>query len=65
MSKKNPEYDFEWCPGCGDFGVRRALESAIQKYTIELEKPIHETVVVAGIGSATQSMFIVPECQHG
>ena len=28
MSKKNPEYDFKWCHGCGDFGVRRALELA-------------------------------------
>ena len=26
MTSKNPEYDFKWCPGCGDFGVRRALE---------------------------------------
>ena len=31
MSANNPEYDFKWCPGCGDFGVRRALESAIQQ----------------------------------
>ena len=29
MSKKNPEYDFKWCPGCGDFGVRRSLEFAM------------------------------------
>ena len=29
MSAKNPEYDFKWCPGCGDFGVRRALEVAM------------------------------------
>ena len=21
MSASNPEYDFKWCPGCGDFGV--------------------------------------------
>ena len=25
MTLKNPEYDFKWCPGCGDFGVRRAV----------------------------------------
>mgnify|MGYP001171728179 FL=1 len=59
MSKKNPEYDFEWCPGCGDFGVRRALESAIQKYTIELEKPIHNTVVVAGIGCSGNMVHVL------
>ena len=29
MTDKNPEYDFKWCPGCGDFGVRRALEQAV------------------------------------
>jgi len=59
MSKKNPEYDFEWCPGCGDFGVRRALESAIQKYTIDLEKPIHSTVVVAGIGCSGNMVHVL------
>ena len=35
--KKNPEYDFKWCPGCGDFGVKKALEAAIKKKTIETE----------------------------
>ena len=29
MTQKNPEYDFKWCPGCGDFSVRRALEGAL------------------------------------
>ena len=28
MSERNQEYDFKWCPGCGDFGVKRALEMA-------------------------------------
>ena len=40
MSKRNPEYDFVWCPGCGDFGVRRALEFALAEYTIENDKQI-------------------------
>ena len=35
MSDKNPEYDFKWCPGCGDFGVRRALEAAIEQRRVE------------------------------
>ena len=30
MSDRNPEYDFKWCPGCGDFGVRRALGQAMK-----------------------------------
>ena len=50
MSKKNPEYDFKWCPGCGDFGVKRALEMAVQQRNIDLEMPMANTVIVAGIG---------------
>lgn len=50
MSAKNPEYDFKWCPGCGDFGVRRALEGAIERHIIETELPVENNVVVAGIG---------------
>jgi 2-oxoglutarate ferredoxin oxidoreductase subunit beta len=50
MSEKNPEYDFKWCPGCGDFGVRRALEQAVARRLVEAEEPIEQTVVVAGIG---------------
>ena len=50
MSKKNPEYDFKWCPGCGDFGVRRALEFAMINRLEEVGKPIENNVVVAGIG---------------
>ena len=50
MTKKNPEYDFEWCPGCGDFGVRRALEFAMQGRMVRTELPMENNVVVAGIG---------------
>ena len=50
MSKKNPEYDFKWCPGCGDFGVRRAIEMAMQQWMVKTEIPIERNVVVAGIG---------------
>jgi 2-oxoglutarate ferredoxin oxidoreductase subunit beta len=50
MSKKNPEYDFKWCPGCGDFGVRRALEFAMINRMEESGLPIENNVVVAGIG---------------
>ena len=50
MSKKNAEYDFKWCPGCGDFGVRRALEMAMQERAVRTELPVENNVVVAGIG---------------
>jgi len=50
MTTKNPEYDFTWCPGCGDFGVRRALEFAMVDRNIKTEMPMTSNVVVAGIG---------------
>ena len=50
MSKKNHEYDFKWCPGCGDFGVRRALELAMIIRLEETGMPMESNVVVAGIG---------------
>jgi len=50
MTAKNPEYDFTWCPGCGDFGVRRALEFAMVDRNIKTEMPMTSNVVVAGIG---------------
>ena len=50
MSAKNPEYDFKWCPGCGDFGVRRALEFAMEEQRVRTELPMTNNVVVAGIG---------------
>jgi 2-oxoglutarate ferredoxin oxidoreductase subunit beta len=50
MSKKNPEYDFKWCPGCGDFGVRRALELAMINRLEETGMPMESNVIVAGIG---------------
>ena len=40
MSANNPEYDFKWCPGCGDFGVRRALERSLEDRKITTELPM-------------------------
>jgi 2-oxoglutarate ferredoxin oxidoreductase subunit beta len=50
MSKRNPSYDFKWCPGCGDFGVKRAIEGALLERTAAKSESIERTVVVAGIG---------------
>ena len=63
MSKKNPEYDFDWCPGCGDFGVRRALEAAVEQRRIELELPIENNVVVAGIGCSGNMVHLLEGTQ--
>ncbi|HEX6972694.1 MAG TPA: thiamine pyrophosphate-dependent enzyme, partial [Limnochordia bacterium] len=35
-----------WCPGCGDFGVLKALQSAL----VDLDLQPHQVAVVAGIG---------------
>ena len=59
MSKKNPEYDFKWCPGCGDFGVRRSIESVLQKNLAEKEEPIENTVIVAGIGCSGNLLHLL------
>jgi len=59
MTDKNPEYDFKWCPGCGDFGVRRALEMAVQRRTIEKEEPIESNVIVAGIGCSGNMVHLL------
>lgn len=59
MSVKNPEYDFKWCPGCGDFGVRRAIDGALKQRLIETERPIEENVVVAGIGCSGNMVHLL------
>ena len=59
MSKKNPEYDFKWCPGCGDFGVRRAIEMAMQQWIVKTEIPIAQNVVVAGIGCSGNTVHLL------
>ena len=67
MSDKNPEYDFKWCPGCGDFGVRRALEQAVARRLVEAEEPIEQTVVVvAGDGDflSIGMEHIAPQAQR-
>ena len=41
--------DPDWCPGCGDFGVLRALQEAIA----ELGLQSHQVCVVSGIGCSS------------
>ena len=59
MTDKNPEYDFKWCPGCGDFGVRRALEQAVEQRIIAREEPVENNVVVAGIGCSGNMVHLL------
>ncbi len=50
MSKRNPVYDFKWCPGCGDFGVKRAIEGALVERCAARNESVEHNVIVAGIG---------------
>jgi 2-oxoglutarate ferredoxin oxidoreductase subunit beta len=59
MSDRNAEYDFKWCPGCGDFGVRRALEWAIEAYDARHEQRHSNNVVVAGIGCSGNMVHLL------
>ena len=63
MSKKNDEYDFKWCPGCGDFGVRRALEFAMIDRLERTGLPIESNVVVAGIGCSGNLVHLLGGAQ--
>ncbi len=63
MSKKNPEYDFKWCPGCGDFGVRRALEMAMINRLEESGEPAENNVVIAGIGCSGNLVHLLEGAQ--
>ena len=38
-----------WCPGCGDFGVVAAIETAVKR----LQIPSHNVVLVSGIGCSS------------
>jgi len=41
-------YDTAWCPGCGDFGILKALKKALA----EMDKSPDEMLLVSGIGQS-------------
>ena len=42
--------DIAWCPGCGDYSIRKALLEALQELNLRKEK----VVLVSGIGQAAK-----------
>lgn len=42
--------DIAWCPGCGDFSIRKSLLSALSELNLQKEK----VVLVSGIGQAAK-----------
>jgi len=41
----------DWCPGCGDFGIVNAIQSALAK----MQTPPHQIAVFSGIGCSSKS----------
>ncbi|MCA8943213.1 MAG: 2-oxoacid:ferredoxin oxidoreductase subunit beta [Planctomycetes bacterium] len=52
LTKKDfkSDQDVRWCPGCGDYGILNAVQSAFA----DLGKKRHETVVISGIGCSSR-----------
>jgi 2-oxoglutarate ferredoxin oxidoreductase subunit beta len=52
MQKQDYKTDQEvrWCPGCGDYAILNAVQSAFAK----LGKQLHETVIISGIGCSSR-----------
>jgi 2-oxoglutarate ferredoxin oxidoreductase subunit beta len=64
VSLKDYESDFEnkWCPGCGNFGILRAMKDAL----VTLELSPHELLIVSGIGQAAKTPhFLKCNMFHG
>lgn len=57
MSKElyKSDYESDWCPGCGDFGILQALIQALA----ELEIPPWKTVIFSGIGCSGKTPHYV------
>lgn len=64
MTSKNPNYDFKWCPGCGDFGVRRAIEFALAARNEKFETRMQDNVIVAGIGCSGNLVHLVESVEQ-
>ena len=44
------DIDIAWCPGCGNFGIIKALKHALRSSEIDPR----QLVIVSGIGQAAQ-----------
>ena len=64
MTSKNPDYDFKWCPGCGDFGVRRAIEFALAARNEKFETRMQDHVIVAGIGCSGNLVHLMESVEQ-
>lgn len=49
------DVELAWCPGCGNFAIRKALAMALDR----LDLPPHRVVLVTGIGQAAKIVHYV------
>lgn len=49
------DVEIAWCPGCGNFAIRKALAAALA----QLDLPPHRVVLVTGIGQAAKIVHYV------
>ena len=47
----NSEYQNQWCPGCGNFGILEAMKDALAAQGISPEK----ILIISGIGQAAKT----------
>lgn len=55
MNDFNVKERMQWCPGCGNFGLMSAVKGALA----DLEKELHEVVIVSGIGCSGKAPHYV------
>lgn len=52
----------KWCPGCGNFGILRAMKKAL----VELDIPPENILIVSGIGQAAKTLhYLKCNAFHG
>ncbi|MEN3014636.1 MAG: 2-oxoacid:ferredoxin oxidoreductase subunit beta [bacterium] len=55
MGDLKTEYQSDWCPGCGDFGILNALMSAL----VDLQLDLKKVVIVSGIGCSGKTPHFI------
>lgn len=56
MQEIDPQLEFnDWCPGCGDYGILRAVELAMKDLSLDYKN----TVLVSGIGCSGKTPHFV------
>ena len=56
------DFESEWCPGCGNFGILAAMQKAL----VSMNLSPHEVLIVSGIGQAAKTPhFLKCNTLHG